>query len=191
MTRRPSSRCDSIVAAKAWPRGPAPATRTNRPFMPRLRRCRNASRRMARVTRATTNCVGKRMRRKRRLTSGSLNQKRTANVVTAMSAVARTRSQRLRADGPARPRSVEAVERQRHDPAHGVEHQERHRVRDDLPPPDGPVLAEAHDGQGHQDDRREDAVREHEQQAQGRRVAPDHDRATLGKWCVRAMVPMR
>ncbi len=48
---------------------------------------------MARVTRATTNCVGKRMTRKSRLTSGSLNQKRTAKVATAMSTVARTRSQ--------------------------------------------------------------------------------------------------
>ena len=33
------------------------------------------------------------MSRKRRLTSGSLNQKRTAKVATAMSTVARTRSQ--------------------------------------------------------------------------------------------------
>ena len=87
----------------------------------------------------------------------------------------------LRPDRPARPRPVEAVERQGHDPADRVEQQQGDGVRDDLAPPDRPVLAEAHDGQAHQHGCREDAVGEHEQQAQGRCVAPDHRRVTLGR----------
>ena len=114
MTLRPSSRWLSMVAAKAWPRGPAPTTSTKRAFMPLARSSRKARRRMALVTRATTNCVGKRMIRKRRLTSGSLNQKSTANVATAMSTVARTRSHASvrmdqRARGRYRPLSASAT----------------------------------------------------------------------------------
>ncbi len=86
----------------------------------------------------------------------------------------------LRADRPARARPVHAVEREGHDPAYGVEEEQGLRVGDDLPPPDGPVLAEA---------QRETAAasttaasRPSVSISRARRaedVAPDHVRVTL------------
>ena len=138
------------------------------------------SRRIARVPSVTRYWVGNSTTRKTRLMSGSLNQNRTLSVTSAMSAVARRQVARLRADRPAGPWAVQAVDGESCHPAGAVHDEERHRVGDDLAPPDRPIGAEADERQPDEDERRQRPVGEHEQGAEPGSVSAKHVAASLG-----------